>query len=104
MQGTRVWALVREDPTCRGAAKPVSHYYRGCALDPASHNYWAHVQQQRPNAAKNKLNKFIKKKNEITIFNFKKFNKILFCNNSIFTEKLQIYNKEFSHILHPCFP
>ena len=27
MQGTRVRALVREDPTCRGAAKPVSHNY-----------------------------------------------------------------------------
>ena len=27
MQGTRVRALVWEDPTCRGAAKPVSHNY-----------------------------------------------------------------------------
>ena len=27
MQGTRVRALVWEDPTCRGAARPVSH---GC--------------------------------------------------------------------------
>ena len=26
-QGTRVRALVREDPTCRGAAKPVRHNY-----------------------------------------------------------------------------
>ena len=25
MQGTRVRAPVREDPTCRGAARPVSH-------------------------------------------------------------------------------
>ena len=33
MQGTRVQALVREDPTCRGAIKPVSH------------NYWAHAPQ-----------------------------------------------------------
>ena len=31
MQGTRVRALVWEDPTCRGAAGPVSH------------NYWAYV-------------------------------------------------------------
>ena len=31
MQGTQVPSLVREDPTCRGAAKPVHH------------NYWAHV-------------------------------------------------------------
>ena len=27
MQGTRVRALVWEDPTCRGATKPVSHSY-----------------------------------------------------------------------------
>ena len=33
MQGTRVRVLVQEDPTCRGATKPVSH------------NYWARVPQ-----------------------------------------------------------
>ena len=33
MQGTRVRALVWEDPTCRGATKPVRH------------NYWARVPQ-----------------------------------------------------------
>ena len=27
MQGTRVHALVWEDPTCRGATRPVSHNY-----------------------------------------------------------------------------
>ena len=27
MQGTRVRALVREDTTCRGATRPVSHNY-----------------------------------------------------------------------------
>ena len=27
MQETRVRALVREDPTCRGATKPVYHNY-----------------------------------------------------------------------------
>ena len=27
MQGTRIRALVREDPTCCGATKPVSHNY-----------------------------------------------------------------------------
>ena len=27
MQGTRVRAPVREDPTCRGTARPVSHNY-----------------------------------------------------------------------------
>ena len=30
MQGTRVRALVWEDPTCRGATKPVRHNYRAC--------------------------------------------------------------------------
>ena len=29
-QGTRVWALVREDPTCRRSTKPVSHNYWAC--------------------------------------------------------------------------
>ena len=33
MQGTRVQVLVQEDPTCRGATKPVRH------------SYWAHVPQ-----------------------------------------------------------
>ena len=41
MQGTQVQALVREDPTCRGATKPVCHNYWAGALEPASHNYWA---------------------------------------------------------------
>ena len=45
MQGKRVRALVREDPTCRGATKPVRHNYWACALEPASHNYWARVPQ-----------------------------------------------------------
>ena len=45
MQGTRVWSLVREDPTCRGATKPMRHNYWACALEPASHNYWVHVPQ-----------------------------------------------------------
>ena len=40
MQGTRVRALAREDPTCRRATKPVRHNYWACALEPASHNYW----------------------------------------------------------------
>ena len=31
MQGTRVRALVWEDPTCPGATKPVSHNYWACA-------------------------------------------------------------------------
>ena len=41
MQGTRIRALVREDPTCRRAAKPVRHNYWACALEPTSHNYWS---------------------------------------------------------------
>ena len=41
MQGTWVRALVREDPTCRGATKPVRHNYWVCALEPASRNYWS---------------------------------------------------------------
>ena len=31
MQGTQVRALVWEDPTCRGATKPMSHNYWACA-------------------------------------------------------------------------
>ena len=45
MQGTRVRALVWEDPTCRGATKPVRHNYWACALKPVSHSYWARVPQ-----------------------------------------------------------
>ena len=29
MQGTRVWYLVREDPICHGATKPMHHNYWG---------------------------------------------------------------------------
>ena len=45
MQGTQVQSLVREDPTCCRATKPVHHNYWACALEPASHNYWTHVLQ-----------------------------------------------------------
>ena len=41
MQGTRVRALVWEDPTCRGVAEPMRHNYWACALESASHNYWS---------------------------------------------------------------
>ena len=50
MQGTQVQALVREDPTCRGATKPMRHNY--WAREPQLEN--ARTQQQRPNSAKNK--------------------------------------------------
>ena len=44
-QGTQVRALVREDPTCRGATKPMRRNDWACALEPASYNYWAHAPQ-----------------------------------------------------------
>ena len=44
-QGTRVWALVWGDPTCRGATKPVCHNYWACTLELVSHDYWAHEPQ-----------------------------------------------------------
>ena len=34
VQGTQVWPLVQDDPTCHGATQPVSHSYWGCALAP----------------------------------------------------------------------
>ena len=41
MQGTRVQALVWEDPTCHVATKPMHRNYWACALEPTCHNYWA---------------------------------------------------------------
>ena len=43
MQETRVKSLIREDPICCGATKIVCHNYWSCALEPGSHNYWAHM-------------------------------------------------------------
>ena len=45
MQGTWVRALVRDDPTCCGATKPLHHNYWACALEPTSHNYRACLPQ-----------------------------------------------------------
>ena len=45
MQGTRVQALVWEDPTCCGATKSAHHHYWACALEPASQKYWVHTPQ-----------------------------------------------------------
>ena len=45
MQGTWVRTLVWEDPTCRRATKPMRHNYWACALEPACHDYWAHMPQ-----------------------------------------------------------
>ena len=42
MQGTRVRALVWEDPTCRRATRPVSHNYWACASGACA------PQQERP--------------------------------------------------------
>ena len=38
MQGTRVRALVWEDPTCRGATGPVSHTTEPARLEPVLRN------------------------------------------------------------------
>ena len=45
MQGTQVPAQVWEDPTCRGATKPMRHNYWAWALEPVSRKYWARVPQ-----------------------------------------------------------
>ena len=37
VQGTRVQSLVREDPTCLGAAKPVHHKKSHCGEKPTVH-------------------------------------------------------------------
>ena len=42
MQGTRVRALVWEDPTCRGATGPMGHNYWACASGACA------LQQERP--------------------------------------------------------
>ena len=78
-QGTRVRALVWEDPTCRGAAGPVNHNYWACASGACAPQREAAIvrgprtamksgphspqlekalaQKRRPNTAKNKHNK-----------------------------------------------
>ena len=42
---TWVGFLIKEDPTCYGATKPVDHNYWPCALEPGNHNYWTHMLQ-----------------------------------------------------------
>ena len=42
MQGTWVQSLVREDPTCRGATKPVHHNYCARILQPMLCNKRSH--------------------------------------------------------------
>ena len=41
MQETQVGSLIREDPTCHGATKPVCHNSWACALEPRSCNSWS---------------------------------------------------------------
>ena len=79
MQGTRVRALVWEDPTCRGTTRPVSHNYWACVSGACAPQQEAAsvrgphtamksgprspqlekalAQKPRPNTAKNKLKK-----------------------------------------------
>ena len=45
IQGTQVWSLAWEDPTCVRAIKLVHYNYWAHALEPASHNYWTCVLQ-----------------------------------------------------------
>ena len=45
VQATQLRSLVREDPTCHRATKPVHHNNWACTLEPTSHNYWAHMLQ-----------------------------------------------------------
>ena len=46
MQGTHVRALVREDPTCCGATKPVHHNCWAWALEPVLRNERSHCNEK----------------------------------------------------------
>ena len=50
MQGTWVWSLVREDPTCHGATKPVrhNHWARHAATTEAHTPRARAPQQEKP--------------------------------------------------------
>ena len=37
----RIWSLIRVDPTCHWAPKPMLHNFWICALEPGGHNYWS---------------------------------------------------------------
>ena len=55
MQGTRVWYLVQEDPTCCGATKPTHHNYRAHAHgNPCSTTRGA-ATRRRPSTATSEL-------------------------------------------------
>ena len=97
MQGTPVWSLPWEDPTCHWATKPMCHNYWACTLEPMSCNFWAHMLQllklavlhnkrshsnvathcnqrkptcsnEDPPPPKNKLNKWIRKERPLNPF------------------------------------
>ena len=55
MRGARVRALVREDPTFRGAAEPGCHSYRACAAT-------RETPRSNKDPTQPKINKLIKKK------------------------------------------
>ena len=50
MQETWVRSLIWDDPTCHGATKLTHHNYEARALEPRSHNSWAHVWHCSPTA------------------------------------------------------
>ena len=56
MQGTRVRDPVREDPTCRGAAEPVSHGRWACA---SGQQWEACIPQKKPTTTKKNLGQMI---------------------------------------------
>ena len=61
MQGTQIWSLVQEDPTCHGATKLMSHSYWACKqqLESSPHSPLlekAHAQQRDPVHPKIKIN------------------------------------------------
>ena len=61
MQGTQVWSLVQEDPTCCRAAKPVHCSYWAChAATVKAHISRAHASQQRKPTATRNLHTTIK--------------------------------------------
>ena len=89
MLEAQVQSLVREDPTRRGATKPVHHDYWAGTVEPGHHNYWAQApQQEKPrqwearelqlekslrgneDPAQPKINKVIFKKSLFHIFCF----------------------------------
>ena len=47
IQETWIRPLIREDPTCLRATKPMHHNYWACSLEPGSHSSWAHMPQLR---------------------------------------------------------